>query len=132
MQQRIEKFASWSVTIGENIAYGNIDAETIIIQFFVDDGVSTRGHRTNLMKDTFAFMGSSSGPHGTYGHMTTIDYGGAMTGNGFQPLTTIGAPSAIYPPPCDTFVTSATCPSRCTFAQNLCGVTPAPVAPTAD
>ena len=98
MQSRIETFGQWQTTIGENIAYGNTNAQEIIAQLFIDDGVASRGHRVNLMKPEFLFMGARSGPHGQYNHMTAINYAGGMTTNNFQALTTVGDPASVYPP----------------------------------
>jgi uncharacterized protein YkwD len=49
MAQRFAKYGQYITKIGENIAYGKTDAEDIVIQLFVDDGVSGRAHRTNIM-----------------------------------------------------------------------------------
>jgi uncharacterized protein YkwD len=46
------------------------------LQLIIDDGVPTRGHRTNIFKDSFKFLGSASSTHGTYGTETVIDYAG--------------------------------------------------------
>ncbi len=48
MVSRVERYASWSGSIAENIDVGNNSAVDIVIALIVDDGVSTRGHRNNL------------------------------------------------------------------------------------
>jgi hypothetical protein len=86
MTQRFAKYGQFVGTIGENLAYGKSVAEDIVLQLFVDDGVASRGHRDNIMKPEFKFLGSSSGGHGTYGSMTCIGYAAGFTSNGQYPL----------------------------------------------
>ena len=76
---------------------GDTNAQEIVLQLFIDDGVASRGHRVNLMKPEFTFMGARSGPHGQYNHMTVINYAGGMTTNNFQALEPVGAPASSYP-----------------------------------
>jgi hypothetical protein len=94
MQQRFAKYGQFISTIGENIAYGHTAAEDVILQLFVDDGVAGRGHRVNIMKPAFKFMGASSGSHGKYGSMTCIGYAGGFTSNGVHPLIPKDDPNA--------------------------------------
>ena len=49
MTERIEKYGEWNGKIGENIDFGSNEAMEIVISFLVDDGVSSRGHRMNLL-----------------------------------------------------------------------------------
>ena len=44
-QSRIEKHCDWLNTMGENVDYGNTQADDIIMALCVDDGVPDRGHR---------------------------------------------------------------------------------------
>ena len=60
-------------------------AEDVVLQLFVDDGVPSRGHRTNIMKPEFKFMGSNSGGHAKYGSMTAIGYAAGFKSNGKYP-----------------------------------------------
>ena len=94
MSQRFAKYGQFVGTIGENIAYGKSVAEDIVLQLFVDDGVASRGHRTNIMKPEFKFLGSSSGGHGKYGSMTCIGYAAGFTSNGQYPLIAKDDPNA--------------------------------------
>jgi uncharacterized protein YkwD len=63
MSQRIEMFGEWEVTCGENISYGHKNATDVITQLLVDDGVQSRGHRTNFFKPEFKVMGCYTGDH---------------------------------------------------------------------
>ena len=42
----------------------------------IDDGVKSRGHRTNLFGSHYKKMGIASGKHKTYSHCTVIDFFG--------------------------------------------------------
>jgi uncharacterized protein YkwD len=64
-------------TAGESISYGCDDPVEVILQLAVDDGVSTRGHRTNLFNPQFAKAGVFSGDHKVYGKSTVILYNGS-------------------------------------------------------
>ena len=78
MTQRIEMYGQWISSIGENIDYGTkTGAEDVVISLVVDDGVPSRGHRTNIFNPQFTHLGAWTGGHGLYGSMTTIDYCGA-------------------------------------------------------
>ena len=73
-------------TIGENIAYGTTGGKDIVLQLFIDDGVASRGHRSNIMKPEFVSLGTWSSTHKTYRHETVFDYAGGMKTNGKKAL----------------------------------------------
>ena len=50
---RMDRYGQWLKTAGENIDYGNNIGQRIVISLLIDDGVSSRGHRTNIMKPEF-------------------------------------------------------------------------------
>lgn len=81
MGQRIEKHCSWGITIGENIGYGYDTAEDIVLQLIVDDGVPGRGHRINIMKPEFEFIGVGFGPHTAMRTICTMDFAGSVSSN---------------------------------------------------
>jgi uncharacterized protein YkwD len=76
LPDRLNRFGRWSKAAGENIDYGNADARRIVPAFLIDDGVPSRGHRTNLMSGDFAMVGVAVGPHPLYGHMCVMDFAG--------------------------------------------------------
>ena len=59
---------------GENISYGAETARDILIQLLVDDGVSSLGHRKNLLSKEFTAVGISYDTHKAYRHMCVMDF----------------------------------------------------------
>lgn len=78
---RMDRYGTWLVTAGENIAYGSSDAKAILTQLIIDDGVPGRGHRTNIFNPEFLALGSFTGFHKTYKIQTCIDFAGAFEDN---------------------------------------------------
>jgi uncharacterized protein YkwD len=74
MRTRVERFCKWQGTIGENIAYGNETAEEIVVSLLVDDGVASRGHRTNIFQNEFNEVGVAFCPHSAMRTVCVIDY----------------------------------------------------------
>ena len=78
-EKRIDRYGTWGVSIGENIAYGCSSARQVIIYLLIDDGVKDRGHRKNLLKGEFKMIGVASGKHPEYDYMHVMDFAGAFT-----------------------------------------------------
>lgn len=76
MGQRIERYGQWETTIGENIAYGGETARDVVIQLIVDDGVPSRGHRTNIFNASFLLVGIACGTHPGYRTVCVQDFAG--------------------------------------------------------
>mgnify|MGYP002522740579 CR=1 FL=1 len=55
--ENMRKYGSF-MAAGENIAYGISSARGTVIQLLIDDGVSSRGHRTNIMDKNFNYAGA--------------------------------------------------------------------------
>lgn len=77
IRDRLNRYGRWQISIGENIAYGHEDARKIVTSLLIDDGVSSRGHRRNLLNGTFKFVGVAVGQHRGHRYMCVIDFAGA-------------------------------------------------------
>ncbi len=75
-ESRVNRYGRWDVTMGENIDYGNSDARRIVTSLLIDDGVPSRGHRSNLMNPAFKLIGIAIGTHPTYRYMCVMDFAG--------------------------------------------------------
>lgn len=73
---RISRYGKWDISVGENINYGNNNARRIVTSLLIDDGVPSRGHRSNLLNPTFKYIGVAVGPHRDFGHMCVMDFAG--------------------------------------------------------
>jgi hypothetical protein len=74
MEQRINRYGKWSGSIGENISYGNNAGREIVLQLLIDDGVSNRGHRNNILNKNFKYTGSAIGSHSKFDYLCVINY----------------------------------------------------------
>lgn len=61
------------IYVGENISYGFADADEVVRQFVVDDGVPDRGHRHAVFSADYRFAGVGCGTHKVYRHMCVVD-----------------------------------------------------------
>ena len=80
MSDRVERYCEWEGGLCENIDYGEKPALRIIMSLLIDDGVKSRGHRTNLFNPDVKFAGIACGYHKKYGMLTVCDYSNGIGG----------------------------------------------------
>jgi uncharacterized protein YkwD len=80
MSGRLNSFGRFSGSAAENISYGQWTARDVVLQLIIDDGIPSRGHRTNLFGASFGEIGIKAGYHRVYGTMTVMDFAGSYTG----------------------------------------------------
>lgn len=76
---RMSKYGKWLVTAGENIDYGNNIGRRVVMALIIDDGIKSRGHRTNIFKPDFKSIGVACGTHTVYRHMCVMDLAGGYS-----------------------------------------------------
>jgi uncharacterized protein YkwD len=76
---RLNRYGRWEISAGENISYGYHDARTIVTSLLIDDGVPSRGHRKNLLNNSFSLVGVNIGPHRVYRDMCVMDFAAGYT-----------------------------------------------------
>ncbi len=81
--ERMNRYGKWSITCGENCAYGSKSAREIVVQLLIDDGVSSRGHRKNILNPAFkkVGIGFSDKNNAPYGAVSVMDLAGGYTSN---------------------------------------------------
>lgn len=79
-KKRLERFGiCGDYCGGENISYGKYpNGLWHIVGLVVDDNVSSRGHRNNLLKPEYRFMGVACGKHNKYEWMCVQDFAGSF------------------------------------------------------
>jgi uncharacterized protein YkwD len=78
VSDRIELFCQWETACAENIDLGAKKGIDVLISLLVDDGIPSRGHRANLFKSNFKFVGVACGVHKEYEVVSVIDYTGGI------------------------------------------------------
>ncbi len=80
--ERVARYGSWQTCIGEVIAYGFGTGAEVVSQLLIDDGVASRGHRTNLLRPQFRHVGIAAAPHPNLRHVVVIALAGSVTEGG--------------------------------------------------
>ncbi|HKJ79561.1 MAG TPA: CAP domain-containing protein [Prolixibacteraceae bacterium] len=76
VRDRIERYGEWETRIAENIAYGGITPQQVVIYLLIDDGIHDRGHRKNFLHPDFKTVGVATGGHPHYVTMCVMDFAG--------------------------------------------------------
>jgi uncharacterized protein YkwD len=78
LKNRIERYGKWQHTIGENIIYGANSGIDVVVELLIDDGVKSRGHRTNILQNDFKVVGVACAKHPSYGSICVMDFAGGI------------------------------------------------------
>ncbi len=70
---RIKRFYKGGY-MAENCSYGYGDALNIVMQLLIDDGVSSKGHRYNILGKPYKQIGISIRPHKVYSYNCVMDF----------------------------------------------------------
>ena len=82
MSARLNRYGDWIGKIGENIDFGGKTAKDIVLSLIVDDGVTNRGHRANLLSPDFVKTGVACAKHSQWEVCTVLDYASEYTVKG--------------------------------------------------
>ena len=77
LSQRVNRYGKWDGGVAENISYGYNTGREIVIQLIIDDGVSGRGHRNNILNRNLKYAGAAIGAHSKFSYLCVIDYANA-------------------------------------------------------
>jgi uncharacterized protein YkwD len=79
-QARVNRYATWQISIAENIDYQPmVRGRDVIESLLVDDGVRDRGHRRNIFQSSARLVGIACGPHPRYEAMCVIVQTGGIS-----------------------------------------------------
>jgi uncharacterized protein YkwD len=76
-QPALEEFSS----VAENCDYGYQEGLNIVIHLLIDEGISSLGHRKNILNKSFTGVGVAIQPHKTYRHNCVMSFGGKYITN---------------------------------------------------
>ncbi|MDR1460364.1 MAG: CAP domain-containing protein [Campylobacteraceae bacterium] len=77
---RIKRYGTYNIA-GENIAYKPNTGREIVVGLLIDDGVSSRGHRDNIMHKEYNHVGTAIDTHSKYGVICVIEYAKEFVSN---------------------------------------------------
>jgi hypothetical protein len=75
---RIERYGQWENMVGEVISYGPVTGREIVVGLLIDDGVSDRGHRANILNPGFTLTGIAVEDHAAFGNVCVIEFAGGF------------------------------------------------------
>ena len=76
--ERLRRYGTPKKTAGENLMAGVGDGREVVAALLIDDGVPSRGHRSNILDREFRATGVACGPHPRYRVMCVIAYAGGF------------------------------------------------------
>ena len=82
VEDRLNRYGSWSDSVGEDIVYHSRKAREDVIALIIDDGVKSRGHRKNIFKSDFHLIGLALSPPTKAPPMCVITFAGGYADKG--------------------------------------------------
>jgi len=79
LSKRISKFGKYTSNIAENVSYGEESAIMVVISLLIDDGVSSRGHRINILNANLKLAGAKWAKHPKFKQMCAITFAANFT-----------------------------------------------------
>jgi uncharacterized protein YkwD len=76
--KRFKKYEAKYNPIGENCDYGNSKAINIVMSLLIDEGISDKGHRKNILHKQYTHVGVSIQEHKEYNWNCVMDFGGSL------------------------------------------------------
>ena len=74
---RISRRIKMEGGLSENVCYNSESPLAVLVRLAIDDGLSSRGHRDNMFRESAAYVGIYTGMHSVYGSMTCFDFTGS-------------------------------------------------------
>lgn len=87
-EDRLNRYGSWSDSVGEDIVYKSRKAREDVIALIIDDGVKSRGHRKNIFKSDFHVIGLALSPAAKAPSMCVITFAGGFADKGTSSSST--------------------------------------------
>jgi uncharacterized protein YkwD len=63
---RVSRYGDWKRKISENMTFGPMTAHDVVAALLIDDGISDRGHRKNVLDPDVHLVGVACGSHKSY------------------------------------------------------------------
>jgi len=75
---RVSRYGEWKAKISENMTFGSATPHDVVAALLIDDGISDRGHRKNILDPDVKVVGISCGPHKSYRVMCDMVHAGGF------------------------------------------------------
>lgn len=75
---RVSRYGDWQAKISENMTFGPASPHDVVAALLIDDGISDRGHRKNILDPDVKVVGISCGPHKSYRVMCDMVHAGGF------------------------------------------------------
>jgi len=89
LQDRMKRYGTWKNLVAENIAFGLRTGSEYIFSLYVDDGVSSRKNRMNIVNPHLNLVGMDYCKHKKYGGSLVIVYASEQSHNSLLDKTII-------------------------------------------